>query len=62
MRRLMPGNWSTAVKAVVLTTAGGIAFVGSMLAFPAFAEAVFWTLLVFLILLVLLFALGASPF
>lgn len=59
---LMPGNWSTAVKGAVLTTAGGIGFVGLLLAFPAFAEIVFLSLLAFLILLAVLVLLGASPF
>lgn len=59
----MPGSWSTAVRGVVLTTAGGIAVVaGLMLAFPAVAEAVFWALLLFLVLLAVLVVLGAAPF
>lgn len=59
---LMPGNWPRTVKRVVLTTAGGIGFVGFLLAFPAIAEMVFWALLLFLIILTILIALGASPF
>lgn len=63
LRSLMPGSWSTAVRGVVLTTAGGIAVVaGLMLAFPAVAEAVFWALLLFLVLLAVLVVLGAAPF
>jgi hypothetical protein len=62
VKTLMPGNWSTAVKGVALTTAGGIGVVGLLLAFPAVAEAVFWALLLFLILLAVLVVLGASPF
>lgn len=59
---LMPGNWSTAVKSVVLITAGGIGFAGLLLAFPAVAEAILWALLLLLILLAVLVVLGASPF
>lgn len=61
-QRFMPANWSRARKAVVLTTAGGAVFLGSLLAFPAFADAVFWVLLLLLIALAVLIALGASPF
>ena len=56
-----PRNWSTAVKGVVLTV-GVIGFFGSLLAFPAFADMVFWVLLLFLIGLSVLIVLGASPF
>lgn len=59
--RLKPGNWSPAVKVVVLTAAA-IGFAGSLLAFPAFAEAVFWVLLLLLIALSVLIVLGAAPF
>ena len=61
LKALVPGNWSPAVKAAVLALAGGIAFVALLLAFPAFAEMVFWGLLILLILLALLVAVGASP-
>jgi hypothetical protein len=59
-KTLMPRSWS--VKGAVLATAGGIGFVGLLLAFPAFAEIVFLVLLSFLILLAVLILLGASPF
>ncbi len=62
VRGLMPGRWFRTRKGIVLTTAGGAAFVGSLLAFPAFAGAVFWVLLLLLIALAVLIALGASPF
>lgn len=62
VRGLMPGHWFRTTKGMVLTTAGGVAFLGSLLAFPAFAEAVLWVLLLLLIALAVLIALGASPF
>lgn len=62
VRGLMPGHWFRTRKGIVLTTAGGAAFFASLLAFPAFAEAVFWVLLLLLIALAVLIALGASPF
>ena len=61
LKALVPGHWSPAVKGAVLALAGGIAFVALLLAFPAFAEMVFWGLLILLILLALLVAVGASP-
>lgn len=61
-QRLMPGNWSRTVKGALLASAGIVGFGGVLLAFPAVAEAVFWALLLFLILLTVLVVLGASPF
>jgi hypothetical protein len=62
VERLMPGDSSRAVKVVALTTAGGIVFFGSLLAFPAVAEVVLWVLVLLLVFLFVLIALGASPF
>jgi len=36
------GGRSPAVKRIVLTSTGGIALAGLLLAFPAVAEALFW--------------------
>lgn len=62
VRGFMPRRWFRTRKGIVLTTAGGAAFLGSLLVFPAFAEAVFWVLLLLLIALAVLIVLGASPF
>lgn len=61
-RGLLPGRWSRGVKALVLTAAGGVVAFGSLLAFPEIAGAVFWALLLVLILVSVLLILGASPF
>ncbi|HEX2139823.1 MAG TPA: hypothetical protein VHG33_08940 [Woeseiaceae bacterium] len=60
--RPMPRHWSRAVKTGVLATAGGLGFVGLLLAFPAVAETVFWALLLLLVLVTVLILLGAAPF
>lgn len=56
---LNPRNWS---RTVVLTSAGGVAFLGSLLLFPAFAQTVLWVLFLTVIVLSVLILLGASPF
>lgn len=57
LKRLLPRKRSTAV----LAATGAFAFLGALLAFPAFAEAVFLTLLLILIAVAVLILLGAAP-
>jgi hypothetical protein len=61
-KRLAPGHWTKAAKAGVLATAGGVVFLGLLLAFPAIAEMVAWALLLLLVFVTVLILLGAAPF
>ena len=45
-----PGNWPSAVKATVVTTAVGIVLLGALLAFP---QLLFWVTIVLLVLILL---------
>ena len=48
-------------RRTILAVAGGGAFVWALLAFPAFASAVFWVSLMLLVALSVLIVLGAAP-
>lgn len=58
----IPGFGSVTARRVVLTSMGGVAVVGLLLAFPAVAEVLIWGVLLSLIVLSVLVLLGASPF